>query len=125
MLYSINLVSLDRYLTLVEITRHKICRISNYNRNVAEQTMREKSSQTIADQLLADLKQERQLIDLMIRGCIELRWAIAEEEKEIARAMIYNAFETYAFSRGMSLEAAERFCDQHLDALIQRIWATL
>lgn len=84
-----------------------------------------KDSQGIAEQLLDDLKQERQLVDLMIRGCIELRWAVSEEEKEIATAMIYNAFEAYALARGMSLKVAENFCEQHLEELIQRILATL
>lgn len=80
---------------------------------------------SIAEQLLADLRHERQLVDLIIRGCIELRWAIAQDEKEIAEAMIYNAFETYALERGMSLKAAERFCEQHLQELIQSILAVL
>ena len=90
--------------------------------------------QSIAEQLLADLRHERQLVDLIIRGCIELRWAIAkrccfqqiaQDEKEIAEAMIYNAFETYAVERGMSLKAAERFCEQHLEELIQSVLAVL
>lgn len=82
-------------------------------------------SQNIAEQLLADLRQERQLVDLIIRGCIELRWATGDEEKEIAEAMIYNAFETYAIARGMPLKAAEQFCEQNLEELIQRILAIL
>ena len=81
--------------------------------------------ESIAEQLLADLRHERQLVDLIIRGCIELRWAIAQDEKEIAEAMIYNAFETYALERGMSLKAAERFCEQHLQELIQSVLAVL
>ncbi len=87
--------------------------------------MSEHPAQTIAEQLLSDLRQEQQLLDLIIQGCIELRWAIAEEEKEIAEAMIYNAFETYARSRGMSRKAAESFCDQHLEELIQSVLAIL
>lgn len=87
--------------------------------------MDEQHSQNIAAQLLSDLKQESQLVDLMIRGCIELRWAMTEEEKEISQAMIYNAFESYALARGMSLKAAEKFCEQHLDKLIQDILAVL
>jgi hypothetical protein len=83
------------------------------------------TSQSIADQLLADIRQESQLVDLIIRGCIELRWAIGEEEKEIAQAMIYNAFETYAIARGIPLKAAEKFCEQHLDALIQSVLTIL
>jgi len=38
------------------------------------------SFQTVADQLLADLRQENQLINLVIKGCIEYRWAIGKEE---------------------------------------------
>lgn len=87
--------------------------------------MSEHPTDTIAQQLLSDLRRERQLLDLIIRGCVELRWAIAQEEKEIAEAMIYNAFETYALSRGMSLKAAERFCEQHLEELIQSVLAIL
>jgi hypothetical protein len=83
------------------------------------------TSQSIADQLLADIRQESQLVNLIIRGCIELRWAIGAEEKEIAQAMIYNAFETYAIARGIPLKTAEKFCEQHLDALIQNILAIL
>jgi hypothetical protein len=62
---------------------------------------------------------------LIIRGCIELRWALAEEEKEIAEAMIYNAFETYARTRGMSRKAAEIFCEEHLEELIESVLAIL
>jgi hypothetical protein len=87
--------------------------------------MSEHADRTIAEQLLSDLRRERQLVDLIIRGCVELRWAIAQEEKEIAEAMIYNAFETYALSRGMSLKAAERFCEQHLEELIQSVLVIL
>ncbi len=78
-------------------------------------------SQSIAEQLMADLHHEHELLNLMIRGCVELRWAVAEQEREIATAMIYNAFETYAIARGISTADAERFCDQHLDQLIQQI----
>jgi hypothetical protein len=81
--------------------------------------------QTIAEQLLADLRQEKKLVDLIIKGCIELRWAIAQEEKEIAEAMIYNAFETYAIERGMSRKAAEIFCEEHLEELIQSVLTIL
>jgi hypothetical protein len=81
--------------------------------------------QTIAEQLLSDLRQEKQLVDLIIKGCIELRWAIAQEEKEIAEAMIYNAFETYAIERGMSRKAAEIFCEEHLEELIQSVLTIL
>lgn len=87
--------------------------------------MSEQPSQDIVEQLLTDLKQESQLVDLIIRGCIELRWAIGEEEKETAEAMIYNAFEAYALARGMSLKVAEKFCEQHLEELIQRVLAVL
>ena len=87
--------------------------------------MSEHADRTIAEQLLSDLRQEQQLLNLIIRGCIELRWAIAQEEKEIAEAMIYNAFETYALERGMSVKAAERFCEQHLEELVQSVLAIL
>ncbi|MEB3359183.1 MAG: hypothetical protein VKK04_20825 [Synechococcales bacterium] len=87
--------------------------------------MAENSHFAIADQLIADLIQEQQFVDLIIRGCIELRWALGEEEREIATAMVYNAFETYALQRGMSLPAAERFCEAHLDELIQSVLAIL
>ena len=83
------------------------------------------TNQSIADQLLADLRHERRLVDLMIQGCIELEWAIAHDEQEIARAMIYNAFEAYACDRGMSLNMAEAFCEHHLDELIQRVLIAL
>lgn len=82
-------------------------------------------SESIADQLLADFRQEQQLVDLIVRGCIEYRWAVDPEEKEIAEAMIYNAFETYAIERGMPLRQAERFCEQQLDRLIQHILSIL
>ncbi|NJO79692.1 MAG: hypothetical protein HC827_15055 [Cyanobacteria bacterium RM1_2_2] len=81
--------------------------------------------QPIADQLLAGLRQEGQLIDLIIKGCIEYRWAITEEERNIAEAMVYNAFETYAISSGMTQKQAEHFCEQHLNHLIQVVQATL
>lgn len=83
------------------------------------------SSHPIADQLLADLRQESQLVSLMIRGYIEYRWAIGQEEREIAQAMIYNAFETYAIARGMPLRQAEVFCEAHLDQLIQTLGTLL
>jgi hypothetical protein len=83
--------------------------------------MNEPSSFPIAEQLLADFKQESQLMDLMIRGCIELRWAIGEEEKDLAQTIIYNAFETYLIERGLSVPEAEKFCDRHLEALIQSL----
>lgn len=88
-------------------------------------TLSEHPNRDLAEQLLSDLRQERQLVDLIVRGCIELRWAIAEEEKETAEAIIYNAFEAYALARGMPLKAAERFCEQHLEELIQSILAIL
>ncbi|MBV9388077.1 MAG: hypothetical protein JOZ78_16775 [Chroococcidiopsidaceae cyanobacterium CP_BM_ER_R8_30] len=87
--------------------------------------MSESPSQSIVEQLVSDLKQESRLVNLIIRGSIELRWAIGQEEKEIAEAMIYNAFEAYAIARGMPLEAAENFCEQHLEELIQRVWTIL
>jgi hypothetical protein len=87
--------------------------------------MNELSPQNIAEQLLADFRQEQQFVNLIIRGCIEHRWAVGEEEREIAEAIIYNAFETYAIARGMPLKEAERFCEQHLDELIQSVQAVL
>ncbi|MBD1804534.1 hypothetical protein H6F98_03475 [Microcoleus sp. FACHB-SPT15] len=87
--------------------------------------MNEPSSESIAEQLLADLRQEQQLVNSIIRGCIEHRWALGEEETELTEAMIYNAFEAYAIARGMALSEAERFCEQHLDELIERVQAIL
>lgn len=85
--------------------------------------MSEHPSPNLVEQLLEDLKLESHLVDLIIRGCIELRWAISDEEKEIAEVMIYNAFEEYALARGMPPKAAEEFCDRHLEELIQRVLA--
>jgi hypothetical protein len=82
-------------------------------------------SQSVADELIADLRQEGQLVNLIIQGCVELRWATGPEERDIATAIIYNAFETYALERGMSLDAAEKFCEQHLDDLIQSVLTVL
>lgn len=76
---------------------------------------------SIADQLIADFGREHQLINLMLQGSVEYRWAVEAEEREIALAMVYNAFETYAVERGMSLQQAEAFCEQHLDELMQTI----
>jgi len=75
----------------------------------------------LADQLMADLRRESQLMKLITHGCIELRWA-SEDEKEMARAIVYNAFETYAIERGMPLPQAEEFCEQQLETLIQSVW---
>lgn len=83
--------------------------------------MADASSPSNADQLLATLWQETRLVDLIIQGCIEYRWAMAEEEREIATAMIYNAFESHARASGMSVQQAETFCEQHLNELIQTI----
>jgi hypothetical protein len=87
--------------------------------------MTDLSPQTVADQLLADFRQEQQLVNLIIKSCIEHRWAVGEAEKELSKAMVYNAFETYAVERGIPLEQAEQFCELHLDELIQRIQAAL
>lgn len=81
--------------------------------------------ESVAEQLEADFRQEKQLVDLIIQSCIEYRWAIGEEEREIAEAMIYNAFETYAIERGMSLQQAETFCEYNLQKLIQAVYANL
>ncbi len=87
--------------------------------------MKESFPASVAEQLMADFQQESQLVNLMIQGCIEYRWAIGSEERSIAEAMIYNAFETYAIERGMPLPQAEAFCEQHLDQLIQAIQSAL
>ncbi|PSB10106.1 hypothetical protein C7B76_24520 [filamentous cyanobacterium CCP2] len=79
----------------------------------------------VADQLIADLKQESQLVNLIIKGCIEHRWAVTEEERQIAEAIVYNAFETYAIERGMTERKAESFCEQYLEQLIQLVQAVL
>ncbi|WP_416668575.1 hypothetical protein [Egbenema bharatensis] len=79
------------------------------------------ASHPIAEQLLADLKQESQLVNLIIQGCIEHRWAVDQEEREIAEAIVYNAFEAYAIDRGMTERQAEQFCEQHLESLIQTV----
>lgn len=80
---------------------------------------------SVAEQLIADFQQESQLVNLMIQGCIEYRWAIGSEERAIAEAIIYNAFEAYVIERGMSLAEAEVFCEQHLDQLIRTIQLVL
>jgi hypothetical protein len=72
----------------------------------------------VADELIADLQQESQIVDAIIRGCVEYRWALGPEEQQIAEAMIYNAFETYALERGLSLAQAEVFCERYLTTLI-------
>ncbi len=77
--------------------------------------------ESIAEQLMADFQRESQLADLIIQGCIEYRWAVGSEERQIAEAMIYNAFEAYALERGFSLPQAEEFCEDYLDALIAAI----
>lgn len=87
--------------------------------------MNPSSFQTVADQLFADLRQESQLVDLIIKGCIEYRWAIGSEEQKIARAIIYNAFEAYVVDRGMPLEQAESFCEQNLEHLIHAVQTIL
>lgn len=87
--------------------------------------MNEPFSQSIAEQLVADFRQEQELVNLIIQGCIEQRWAIGEEEREISEAIIYNAFEAYAIARGMSQQEAEIFCEEHLDELVQHVQAAL
>lgn len=79
------------------------------------------SSQSIADQLLADFRQESYLVNLIIQGCIEYRWAMGKEEREIAQSMIYNAFEAYAIARGIPMQQAEEFCDRHFEDLVQLV----
>jgi hypothetical protein len=80
---------------------------------------------SVADQLIADLQQESQIVDALIWGCIEYRWAVGSEERQIAEAMIYNAFETYALERGMALPEAEAFCERYLGTLMATIGAIL
>jgi hypothetical protein len=75
----------------------------------------------IAEQLIADFYRESELVDLIIQGCIEYRWALGHEERQIAEVMIYNAFEAYAVERGLSLPQAEEFCEDYLDNLITAI----
>ena len=87
--------------------------------------MNKYSSKNIIEQLLSDLKQESQIVNAIIRGCIELRWAVGKEEKETAETMIYNAFEEYAVTRGIPQKVAEEFCEQHLEELIQSVLAIL
>jgi hypothetical protein len=87
--------------------------------------MNEPSPPTIAEQLLADFRQEQQFMYLIIRGCIEHRYCMGEEETELTEAIIYNAFEAYAVARGMPLPEAEKFCEQHLNELIKRVQAIL
>jgi hypothetical protein len=82
-------------------------------------------SRSIAEQLLDDFRQESQLVNLIIKGCIEYRWAVGEDEREIAEAIIYNAFETYAVARGIPLKQAEQFCENHLEELVQLVQAAL
>lgn len=81
--------------------------------------------QSLADRLLANWRQESRLVDLITQGCIERRWAATAEEREIAEAMIYNAFEAYAIHSGMTLSQAESFCEQYLDTLIKTVQDTL
>jgi len=83
------------------------------------------SSGSIADQLLDDFRQESHLVNLIIKGCIEYRWAVGEDEREMAEAMIYNAFETYAVARGIPLKQAEQFCENHLEELVQLVQIAL
>lgn len=87
--------------------------------------MNPSSFQTVADQLLADFRQESQLIDLIIKGCVEYRWAIGKEEQDIAKAIIYNAFEAYVLDKGMPLDQAESFCEQNLENLIHTVQTIL
>lgn len=87
--------------------------------------MAEPVSFSITNQLIKDFQRERQLIDLIIKGCIELRWAMGDDEREMAEAIVYNSFEAYVLERGMSLAEAESFCETHLDDLINRVWSKL
>lgn len=73
------------------------------------------------DRLVGKLSQQIRLSSLIAWGCIEHRWAMTQEEKEISEAMIYNAFEEFVLQEGMSLSEAERFCEAHLELLIKRV----
>ncbi|MEL7039162.1 MAG: hypothetical protein AAFO04_26665 [Cyanobacteria bacterium J06592_8] len=73
------------------------------------------------DRLVGKLSQQIRLSRLIAWGCIEHRWAMTEEEKEISEAMIYNAFEEFFLQEGMTLSEAERFCEAHLELLIKRV----
>ena len=71
--------------------------------------------------MLGRLTNQLTLANLIAWGCIEHRWAVTEEEREISEAMIYNAFEEFVLQEGMSLPEAERFCETHLELLIKRV----
>ena len=73
------------------------------------------------DQILNNITQEIKLSGLITRGCLEHRWAIGEEERSICEAIVYNAFEAFAIQAGMTVQDAERFCDDHLELLMQRV----
>jgi hypothetical protein len=79
----------------------------------------------LIEDLLADLHQEHERVNLIIRGCIEYRWAVGDEERAIAEAIIFNAFETYLIERGMAVDEAGQFCEDQLDTLIHSVLAVL
>lgn len=80
---------------------------------------------SLAELLQADFQREQDLVNLIIRGCIEHRWAVGDEERAIAQVMVFNAFEAYLIERGMSVSEAEEFCERHLDQLMVRVLSHL
>ncbi|MEO1519338.1 MAG: hypothetical protein AAFU78_01000 [Cyanobacteria bacterium J06633_2] len=80
---------------------------------------------SLIDELLADLNREHELVNVIIRGCIDHRWALGEEERAIAQAMVFNAFEAYLIERGMTVDEAGEFCEQHIDSLMRSVLAVL
>ena len=81
--------------------------------------------ESLVETLLADFQREHELVKLIIRGCIEHRWALGGEERAIAQAMVFNAFEAYVIERGMSVDEAGEFCEQHIDTLMDAVLAEL
>ena len=81
--------------------------------------------ESLVETLLADFQREHELVKLIIRGCIEHRWALGNEERAIAQAMVFNAFEAYVIERGMSVDEAGEFCEQHIDTLMDAVLAEL
>ena len=81
--------------------------------------------ESLVETLLADFQWEHELVKLIIRGCIEHRWALGNEERAIAQAMVFNAFEAYVIERGMSVDEAGEFCEQHIDTLMDAVLAEL
>jgi len=79
--------------------------------------------ENLADALMTDFRREHQLVNLIIRGCMEYRWAVGEEERAIAKTIVFNAFEVYLIERGMPIQQAGEFCESHIDQLMKSILA--